>query len=407
MKRLAPLCLFTALLCVSLTPIFATTTVSPESMPKASDNSPASAISSTITTVTGLAISPLMGTGALGAYKYATASAEVRAGLPWYARPSFFIPALLVVLLCAFKDSLGAVLPPGWKKPMDILETVENKLSGLVAAGAVVPFAVDSLRGLISSSASAAGIHEGAQQTTGLAMLHFASMDFSWLLNILTIPLGIAMFAVVWMASHAINVLILLSPWGAIDAGLKAARTSLLGLLTLTAALDPKIAAALSILLIIIAYFVAGWAFRLTIFGTSFCWDFFTLRKHRFKVDARSNKLFSGAQLKGTPLRTFGALLNEPENGRMQFIFRPWLIGPPRTVEVVLTKPFIGKGLFFSTVRDGEHTCFLLPPRYRGHEEEFARTYALEGGVHDAGLLKAWSSMRELFGGSATKTQVI
>ena len=39
----------------------------------------------------------------------------------------------------------------------------------------------------------------------------------------------IAIFAIVWMASHAINVLILLSPWGAIDAALKSARTARLG----------------------------------------------------------------------------------------------------------------------------------------------------------------------------------
>jgi hypothetical protein len=41
-------------------------------------------------------------------------------------------------------NSLGAVVPPGLKKPLDVLETVENKASGLVAAGVYpnpVPFA--------------------------------------------------------------------------------------------------------------------------------------------------------------------------------------------------------------------------------------------------------------------------
>ena len=37
-----------------------------------------------------------------------------------------------------------------------------------------------------------------------------------------------------------------------------------------------------AIVLIVIAYFVAGWSFRLTVFGSVFCWDFLTLRKHRF-----------------------------------------------------------------------------------------------------------------------------
>src|SRR5690606_8938977 len=97
---------------------------------------------------------------------------------------------------------------------------------------------------------------------TGVATLHLAAIDWSWLLNILTVPFGIAVFAVVWMASHAINALILLSPWGAIDAALKAARTALLGVLTATAAIDPWVGAILSLVVIVIAYFVAGWSFR-------------------------------------------------------------------------------------------------------------------------------------------------
>ena len=65
---------------------------------------------------------------------------------------------------------------------------------------------------------------------SGLAVLPLGAADFSGLLSVLTVPLGLAVFLVVWLGSHAINVLILLSPWGAIDAGLKAARTALLGL---------------------------------------------------------------------------------------------------------------------------------------------------------------------------------
>ncbi|AWI10343.1 hypothetical protein [Ereboglobus luteus] len=403
MKRLAPFALFAALFCLFVGPLLgavlpaATTTAPP------ADKSPAGTISSTITTITGIAISPLLGTGVYGAYKYVRASDEDRAKLAWYAQPAFFIPALLIALACAFKDTLGAVLPAGWKKPLDILETVENKASGLVAAGAVVPFTMDSLRGLVAEYAAPA---PGATESTGLAMMNLAAIDFSWLLNILTVPLGIAVFAVVWMASHAINVLILLSPWGAIDAALKSARTALLGLITVTATLDPKIAAIMSVAVIIISYFVAGWSFRLMIFGTAFTWDYFTFRKYRFKVNASANKVFSGAHLEKVPLRTFGRLINEPETGGLRFAFKPWLVMPERSVEVKLKEPFVGRGLFFSSVRDGEYTLFLLPPRYRGHEEEVVKTYNLSGGVKDAGLLKAWSSMRELFGGSATKTQV-
>ena len=140
--------------------------------------------------------------------------AAARAALPWYAQMSFWLPALAIVGAVAAKDSLGAVLPPGWKKPLDVLETVENKATGLIAAGAIIPFTMDAFSKLMVAHLPAAE----PTAATGLAMIHLGAIDLSWLLNLLTVPFGIAVFAVVWMASHAINVLILLSPWGAIDA---------------------------------------------------------------------------------------------------------------------------------------------------------------------------------------------
>ncbi|MBP6507160.1 MAG: hypothetical protein KA257_06310 [Opitutaceae bacterium] len=399
MKRFTPLVLFALLIAVVVTPLWAATADKPAATSKA----PGAAVAASITTVTGMAISPLLGAGAYGAYQWASAKDETaRAALPWYAQWTFFAPALLLVGACAAKDSLGAVLPPGWKKPLDVLETVENKATGLVAAGAIVPFTMDSLSKMIVANAPADTGH--ALSTGGLAMLHFGTIDLSWLLNILTVPFGIAMFALVWMASHAINVLILLSPWGAIDAALKGARTALLGVLTLTATMNPWMGAALSIVLLIVAYFVAGWAFRLTTFGSIFCWDFFTLRRARFKLKPVENKLFAGGNLPEVPVRTYGRL-RKTETG-MEFVYRPWLVMPERTAVVANNALHVGKGLFFSSVlTEGGETYFLLPPRYRGHEEALVQVYGLRG-VKAAGLRKAWSVLRELFGGAATKTQI-
>lgn len=408
MKRLSLPCLVLGFLAVFASPIVAAT--QPEADPAtapAADQSPAGAISKSIAVLTGVAISPLLGTGALGLYEnWQAKTPEAKAALPWYARWSFILPALAIVGVCAAKDSLGTVLPPGVKKPLDVLETIENKASGLVAAGAVVPFTMSALSKMIVAHASAPVAP--VIGSTGLATIHIAAIDWSWFLNVLTIPFGIAVFLIVWMASHAINVLILLSPWGAIDAALKGARTGLLGLIVVSAALNPWISAGLSLIIILIAYLVAGWAFRLTIFGTLFSWDFLTLRKHRFTPAARENNVFSSTQLtkQGVPMRTYGRLLDEPENGRQTFAYKPWMVLPEKTVTVKLDAPSVGKGLFFSTIRDQERTAFILPPRYRGHEAEIVRIYRIEGGVQDAGLLKAWGTLRELFGGSAAKAQM-
>lgn len=402
MKRLTPLVLLAFLITLVISPLWAAST--PAAAPAKADKSPGAALATTVTAVTGMAISPLLGTGAYGAYQYAVAkkNGTPTEQLPWYAQWTFFVPALALVGACAAKDSLGAVVPPGWKKPLDVLETVENKATGLVAAGAVIPFTMDSLSKLLVASAPATT--EAGLASTGLAMIHLGAIDLSWLLNLLTVPFGIAVFAMVWMASHAINVLILLSPWGAIDAALKGARTALLGLLTLTATLNPWVSAALSIILIIVAYFVAGWAFRLTVYGSIFCWDFFTLRRTRYKVHPDENKVFAGGNLPEVPVRTYGRL--RQTDTALVFTYKPWLVLPERTVTIAEKNLAVGKGLFFSTViTGGDETYFLLPPRYRGHEEELVKAYGW-GGVHPAGLRKAWSVLRELFGGAAARTQV-
>jgi hypothetical protein len=240
-------------------------------------------------------------------------------------------------------------------------------------------------------------------------MLQFGAMDASWWLNVIAIPFGVAVFVVVWMASHSINVLILLSPWGAIDAALKGVRTGLLGLLALSASINPWMGAGLSVVIIIVAYFVSGWAFRLTTFGTIFCWDFFTVRRNRFVPRENDNKLFAGGNLPGVPPRTYGRLALRG-TGNYEFSWRPWLWRPLRTAQVAAgaSSLAVGKGLFISGITcDGAATLFILPPRYQGHEEEIARVYKMGGGVRDAGLRKAWSVMKELFGGVAAKTQMV
>ena len=214
--------------------------------------------------------------------------------------------------------------------------------------------------------------------------------------------------AVVWMASHAINVLILLSPWGAVDSVLKAARTALLGLVVLTAGLNPWVGALLSLAVILLSWLVAGWSFRLTVFGSMLSWEFLTLRRLRFRPTTGSrNGVFSGPHLceQGVPVRTYGRWLNEPENGGWRFSFRPWLVLPERSVLIAPQEPSIGRGLFLSAVRERDETTFILPPRYRGHEDALVELYQIEGGVQPAGLRRAWSVLRELFAGAPGRRQ--
>lgn len=354
-------------------------------------------LASTLTQITGIAISPMLGVSALGAYKWAQADTpEEKAALPWYAQVHYWLSGLIIVGAVALKDGAGAALPPGWKKPLDVAETLENKLSGLVAAGAVIPFTLDTLTSVFGGG----GAHGELVGSTGLAMIQFGAIDGGTILNILLAPFAIAVFLLVWFTAHAINVLILLSPWGAVDAVLKSFRMSVLGLLGVTHFLPPWAGILCSLVVIVVSYYLAGWAFRLTTYGTIFCWDFFTFRRSRFEPDAKENKVFAGEGIKNTPLRTYGRLARTPE-GRLRFRYRPWLVLPERQVELPDHPLAVGRGLFFptieATVGDDERTIILLPPRYKGHEEAFARACGIEA-LTDVGLRRAWGVIKELFG---------
>jgi len=399
MKRFAPLVALVCVLCVFAVPLWAASNPAP----KGKDGEVPSAgleLAKTATQITGIAISPLLGVSAVGAYQWWGAHTDAeKAALPWFANPLVWISGFLLVGGAAAKDAFGATVPVGLKKPLDVLDATENKISGLVATGAVIPVLVSAASKFMVHSTPTAGLD---LNLGGLAMVHLGAVDFSWLLTILMVPLAIAVHAVVWLASHAINVLILLSPWGAVDAVLKAARTSLLGLLTGLAFIDPVVGATLSVAIIILAYFVSGWAFRLTTFGTIFCWDFFTGRRKRFELLADGNKLFLGCKLEGVPVRTYGRLW-QAKDGALTFKFRPWLVLPEREVAVPREGLVVGRGVFYSEVlgfnkeTDANETLLLLPPRYLGHEELFARTYHISG-TCEVGLRRAWSWIKEALG---------
>lgn len=402
MKRLLPW--LPALLCVLLvtTPLlFAASNTSAK--PAAESPRVGAELASTLTQVTGVAISPLLGVSALGAYKYFTTPEADRAKLPWYCQMKYWSVGLLIVAAVAFKDASGAALPPGWKKPLDIAETLENKLSGLVAAGAFIPFTIDALSNLLTHTGGGSQV----ALPNGLAMLPIASMDWSWLLNILLVPFAIALFGVVWLASHAINVLILISPWGAVDAALKSARLGVLGLVTLSAQIDPWLGILCSVIVIVVSYLIAGWSFRLSVFGWIFCWDALTFRRTRFTPAANENWVFSGDRIEGVPIRTYGRVSREAD-GKLVLNYRPWLFLPPKKATLPEVKLAVGRGAFYPTLEgmfgEDEVTLLTLPPRYMTHEAEFARACGVSEMV-DVGLRRAWGVIKELFGFESQRRQ--
>ncbi len=359
------------------------------SSPNPADPNPASKkLCETVSLITGVAISPMLGVGAVGAYQWWDAPKEKRAELPWFANPLFWIPALLLVGACFLKDTAGIALPVVLKKPFDVAETIEHKISGLVATGAFVPIA-------------ASIFHAPAQPGAALAEAGLAAIDLHWLYNALMVPVAMAAFVIVFLASNAINTLILLSPFTTVDAALKGFRTTILASVVGTSFVNPWMGAAWALVVILFSWLIAGWSFRLSHFGMSFVWDFVTGRKNRFRPDAKENKMFLGRQTEKVPTRTYGKL-SRNEMGELVFHYRPWLLLAQRRLVLPAGNYEAGRGVFYSEILrvegDSAKTVMLLPPRYRGHEEEIAKIYHFTG-VREVGLRAAWAWLKSLFGG--------
>src|ERR1039457_2704233 len=276
MKKLASIIIALVLAFSLLTPPSAQAAIENKTPPP-----PGVGIAQTLSMITGVAISPLLGVSAVGCYQYCKAETdEQRAKLPWFASPVFWVPAFLVLALCFLKDTAGVALPTAAKKPLDAIETIEHKISGLVATGAFVPIMVNIIHEANST---------GGQPTLSLSSLGFAAMNFHWLYDVLVTPIAMAAFFIVFLASNAINILILLSPFTTVDTALKAFRTTILASVVGSAFINPWLGAVWALIILIISYFIAGWSFRLSHFGLVFLWEFFTRSKKRFHPDAKEN----------------------------------------------------------------------------------------------------------------------
>ena len=392
--------LIAAVLCCALVAAHAAqSTAAPVPAKPAAKPGPGMEIAQTITTITGAAISPLLGVSGYGAFKWWRTEASQRGKLPWFAQVWLWLPALALVGVVALKDTSGIVIPTALKKPLDVAEALENKVSGLVAAGAFVPII-----------ASVFGSDAVQQAAAGNAML--ASLGISDLFNVLMVPFAIIAFAVVWLSAHAINMLILISPFATVDAGLKVFRTFLLSTVTIAGFANPMVGAAWSLVIIVASYFLAGWSFRLMVCGTQFIWDYLTFGRTRCKPNAQGNSMFLAREIERVPIRTYGMLARNA-TGELVFSYRPWLVLAPRTLALPTATYAVGRGVFHSeivAVNGEEQTAvFTLPPRYSTHEEALSQIYGW-GPPTDVGIIAGLKAVGRFiaelcgFGGKSAAT---
>jgi len=326
-------------------------------------------LAQTLTAVTGIAISPLLGVSAVGAWKYYTTPGAHRNALPWFASPFFWIPGLCIVALLTAKDLLLGAFP-FVKKPFDILEVFENKISALVVAPAVIPMILGTLGAILPQGTGDLSFASGA------AAVSAAGVDLGSLRDLvaaLTLAVGGLVFAVVWLAGHTINLLILLSPFGIVDLALKLLRFAILALLVAASQISPYLGALVAVVLVYVALRMAGWSLRLMVLGTVYAWDLLTLAHESF--DPRQGPVdgFLSRGLGRLRKRTYGRI-EVGEDGALRFAYRPWFLLPRRTVDLPAGPYTLAKDILAPTLLCREQpggnlvSVANLPPRYRSHE---------------------------------------
>src|SRR5215213_447128 len=366
-------------------------TVSPSAKPSSKPTSarlPGVELSERASQITGVAISPLLGVSTVGAWKYWRTPEPERASLPWFCHPVAWGIGLSLIALCLLKDILGTGAPPFLKKPFDVIELFENKLSGAVATAAFVPFIATGIE-----------TFETASPTAGVAGPMFAFLHFpsAWAY----VPIAIIAFVVIWLASHVINVLIVLSPFGFVDSALKLFRGALLTTIVVSYAIHPYLALTLCTIIFLIACIIARWAFRFSFFGTVFALDLLPFRKNHETVFEKGIRAFTAKSFGTVPARAYGRVTKNA-SGQLMFTYRPWLIAPERSVVLPGTSFALSKALLCPIVlhsrEAGERSRFLLfiLPRYRRHAERLSTELGLTD-VRDGATIKGFKAARNWF----------
>lgn len=358
--------------------------------------------------LTGEAVNPLFGVTALGMYNYFKAPEHLRESLPLYDQPVIWVPLLCIILLMLFNSTLCEAMP-FLKVPLNALGDIVNKAGAVAVLPLVVKMFADAVAQPAAEQFAAASNAVAPVAYAGEAgLLSSAWTSLGWGAGVV---IGVVVYAAVWVTFNVIDVLILVCPFPGIDAMLKSFRLSVVGALAGLNHLSPTMAIVVALALVIVCLFLAGWSFRLSVFGLFFSGDIILFRKRDIGEEG-GTRAFSCAGMKvahGVPMRTWGRV-EKNEAGELAFSYRPWLVLSRRECVLGNAGDFSsGRGLlnpFIVADVDCDTPWLRLLPRYRGQEEALKERFGLRR-VMDCGTggaLRTW--LGDLFGGGEKKKDV-
>ena len=330
------------------------TTVQPHLVSPSADKtaeSRAGAITSGITQITGLAINPLLVLIVIGV-------------LDWQSLPEGATPLLhanpwfwgSLCALLAFSLGLRLLTPliPGFGKLLKGVILVEQKIMGLLTAGLLIPTIALTMEntGLTSSDHAQVAV-AGIFGTSGYVVA------------------GLLIYLVVWVVSHVIDSLVLLSPFALIDATLLTMRGALLAILGVAYWIEPAISAGICCVLIVICFLIAGWCIRINILASTFAFDLLTLRCKWMRPNQWPIRVFITGKSGLAPTRTRGLLERDPDGLRVRWRRFYWLT--KRSTVLHRGSAKLVRGVVWSELYAESSpkvlVTLILPPRYFNHDQ--------------------------------------
>jgi len=362
-------------------------------------------ISQELSKTVGIAVNPLLGLMVVGTYRYFSA---VRNGeqVRWYYSPVFLILLLILLVLVGLNDTIGEAHPPS-KKVLDGVALTQQYVLAALALVAIVPGLVEVLTQPVAEAVSglfrllgpetawaAESAAEGGGGVVGAVAAVIASI------------LAGGIFLMVWLASAIVEALTLVSPVPFTGVVLKGLRLVVLAMLAITAIISPILGLAAVVVVLYLAYRLAGWSVRMTIYGAVIGGD---LVRGRTEIDGSRllpAAAFAAREMEGVPRRSLGRL--DLEGQFLVFRTRPWLVLPVRRVvypkaarELMAARGTWGPSVVEPLEGDATLTLFELPPRYRGREEALAESLGLSRRVMDLSVrgrvTSAWRWIRSQF----------
>ena len=330
------------------------TTVQPHLVSPSADKtaeSRAGAITSGITQITGLAINPLLVLIVIGVHDWKSLPEGVTT--PLHANPWFW--GSLCALL-AFSLGLRLLTPliPGFGKLLKGVILVEQKIMGLLTAGLLIPTIALTMEntGLTSSDHAQVAV-AGIFGTSGYVVA------------------GLLIYSVVWVVSHVIDSLVLLSPFALIDATLLTMRGTLLAILGVAYWIHPAISAGICCVLIVICFLIAGWCIRINILASTFAFDLLTLRCKWMRPNQWPIRVFITGKSGLAPTRTRGLLERDPDGLRVRWRRFYWLT--KRSTVLHRGSAKLVRGVVWSELHAESSpkvlVTLILPPRYFNHDQ--------------------------------------